>query len=133
MALLSTSDGSSGLPARVEKISEPELYGARWASTSAMTGARHSFIGCQQRIYPVAQPLQCDFEPVTVADGRDGGSRSERDLSARLGRYGDIVQPETSGSAISGMSSSVDLCKYNTKFSSYRTTKGTGVVMWAIL
>ena len=113
MALLSTSDGSSGLPARVEKISEPELYGARWASTSAMTGARHSFIGCQQRIYPVAQPLQCDFEPVTVADGRDGGSRSERDLSARLGRYGDIVQPETSGSAISGMSSSVDLCRCN--------------------
>ena len=25
---------------------EPELYGARWAFTSAMTGARHSFMGC---------------------------------------------------------------------------------------
>ena len=58
----------------------------------------------QQRIYTTAQPLQCDFERATVADGRDGGSRSERDLSTCLGRCGDIVQPETSRSAISGMS-----------------------------
>jgi predicted acyl esterase len=38
-----------------------------------------------------------------VADGRNGWSGSERDLSARLSRRGDTVQPETARSAIPDM------------------------------